>query len=226
MKQVWAICKLNIIVLFKDKISLVWSLILPTIMFIININNIYTPTDLVFWWIYICVNSFLYGVGLYALEKKDSGILTFIYSIKWMNFSFFWGCLLTQIIFSLAGMTIFNILVSMTLGFNFLNLVFLSIVSLLVSLPIAFISYNLTYLSGLYSSSINSIVNIITFSLFILIGFNTPFNNFNPFIILGEIQQSILLGDIPLTELLTIFVLVIISIPSIYFFKPVSIETR
>lgn len=226
MKQVWAICKLNITVLFKDKISLLWSLVLPTIMLILNVNNILQPEDLVYWWIYICVNSFLYGVGLHALQSKDSGFLTFLYSIKWMNLQFFAGCLLTQIIFSFTTMTIFNIIVTFVLGFNFFYLLFLSMVSLLIALPFAIISYNLTYLSGLYSSSISSIANIITFSLFILIGFDTVINNFNPFIILGYVQTSLLAGSIPIFEILVILLLVLISIPSIYFFKPVSLETR
>lgn len=226
MRQSLAILKLNLILLFKDKISLLWGLLLPAVMLILNIHNIHASNQLVYWWTYIFFNSFIYGVGLYALNEKDSGSLIFIYSIKWINFRFFFGCVLTQIVYGIACMLLFNVLAAFLLNYNFLTLCLYALLSLLLCIPVAFISYNLTFIKSLYSSSINSICNILIFSMFIMIGFETKLNEYNPLYKISTIQVNILNGVLPLNSIVILILLLILSIPSIYFFKPISIESR
>lgn len=226
MQQSIAILKLNLILLLKDKISLLWGILLPTIMLFINIQNFQQESDLVYWWIYIAFNAYLYGVGLHALNEKDSGTLIFIFSIKWISVQFFLGCLFTQIVYVAVCMAIFNILAALLLGFNFFTLCSYGFLSLLICIPVAFFSYNFTYIKGLYSSSINSICNVLTFGMFISINFSTVFNQFNPLYQLAQVQLQTLNNEIPIDSLLILLLIIVISIPSIIIFRPVSIESR
>lgn len=66
MQQANAILKLNLTLLLKDKISLIWGLILPTITLLFNINNIQNSSVLVYWWVYIFLHH-LYMVLDYML---------------------------------------------------------------------------------------------------------------------------------------------------------------
>lgn len=92
MSEVITLFRLNILLLLKDKVSLVWSLLLPTIMLFINSKEITSINNLSYWWIYIVFNSFIYGVGVFALQEKDSGALSIIFSIKWIPKQFFSDC--------------------------------------------------------------------------------------------------------------------------------------
>lgn len=226
MQQANAILKLNLTVLLKDKISLIWGLLLPTITLLFNMNNIQSSSVLVYWWVYIFFTAFIYGVGLYALSEKDSGILIFIYSIKWINFQFFLGCLLTQIVYGLICMILFNLLASILLSFNFIILCLYGLLSLIICIPLAFISYNFTYIKSLYSTSITSICNILVFSMFITIGFSNNLNHYNPLYKMAQIQLDILQGIIPSGSLAILILLALLSLPSIILFKPISIENR
>lgn len=226
MQQSMAILKLNLRLLIKDKISLLWGIVLPTVMLLINIRNFQQESDLVYWWVYIVFTAYLYGVGLHALNEKDSGILAFIFSIKWISFQYFLGCLYTQIIFAAGCIAIFNIIASLLLGFNFFTLCMYGFLSLIICIPVAFFSYNFTYIKGLYSSSINSICNVLVFAMFISMGYSTIFNQFNPLFHLSQVQFQIINNEIPFVSLLLLLLIIVISIPSILIFKPVSIESR
>ncbi|EOL50563.1 hypothetical protein I580_02253 [Enterococcus caccae ATCC BAA-1240] len=220
------ICKLNIILLLKDKLSFFWSLALPSIMLVINGSNINSEYVLTYWWIYIVFNSFIYGIGLHALNEKDSGVISIIFSIKWIPFEFFFGLLLTQVIYSIVCLAIFNFVPYLLFQFSYFRLLGLSMLSLIVTIPIAFLGYNLTYLKNAYATTVSSICNMCIFLFFILLGFDTPFNKFNPLNILGNIMDEVIRGIIPSTYVVLSFVLILISIPSIVYFRPLSKESR
>jgi len=50
----------NIKMLLKDKVPLLWSLFLPLITFLMNHDYITDEWDLVYWWTYITLCSFIY----------------------------------------------------------------------------------------------------------------------------------------------------------------------
>ena len=91
MVKVFAFVKMNLLILMKNKLSFAWSIMLPTIIFFINRDNITSVNDIVYWLVFIIINIFLYGVGLQALEEKDSGVLSIIFSINWIPFEYFTG---------------------------------------------------------------------------------------------------------------------------------------
>lgn len=226
MSEVITLFRLNILLLLKDKVSLVWSLLLPTIMLFINSKEITSINNLSYWWIYIVFNSFIYGVGVFALQEKDSGALSIIFSIKWIPKQFFFGLLLTQILYSLFCLALFNIIPVVMFNFNYIELMFFSLLAILITIPVAFVGYNTTYFKNLYASTISSICNILVFLCFIIINVRTPFNFINSFLIIGNELGNFMDGKINLIYIIISLLLIVISLPSIIYFKPLSNESR
>lgn len=226
MVKVFAFVKMNLLILMKNKLSFVWSIMLPTIIFFINRDNITSVNDIVYWLVFIIINIFLYGVGLQALEEKDSGVLSIIFSINWIPFEYFTGLLLTQIIYSIVVTTIFGLVPMAILGFNYGVLLLLSLLTIIVSIPIAFLSYNVTFLKSLHSKTVTSILNIISFLFFITLGIDSPINIINPYIVIGRQVNSIMQGKIDIVYLLVSILIIMLSLPSIIYFQPLSKEGR
>ena len=120
----------------------------------------------------------------------------------------------------------FNLIPALFFNLNYIHLTVLSLITIIVVLPVAFIGYNITYLRNLYSSTVSSICNMVIFLFFVLIGIDTPVNYINPFIIIGDVMNDLISGDFPLFYFLICIILIIVSIPSIIFFKPLSRESR
>lgn len=226
MVKVFAFVKMNLLILMKNKLSFVWSIMLPTIIFFINRDNITSVNDIVYWLVFIVINIFLYGVGLQALEEKDSGVLSIIFSINWIPFEYFTGLLLTQIIYSIVVTAIFGLVPMAILGFNYGVLLLLSLLTIIVSIPIAFLSYNVTFLKSLHSKTVASILNIISFLFFITLGIDSPINIINPYIVIGRQVNSIMQGKIDIVYLLVSILIIMLSLPSIIYFQPLSKEGR
>ncbi|WP_278902582.1 hypothetical protein [Dolosigranulum pigrum] len=226
MVKVFAFVKMNLLILMKNKLSFAWSIMLPTIIFFINRDNITSVNDIVYWLVFIIINIFLYGVGLQALEEKDSGVLSIIFSINWIPFEYFTGLLLTQIIYSIVVTAIFGLVPMAILGFNYGVLLLLSLLTIIVSIPIAFLSYNVTFLKSLHSKTVTSILNIISFLFFITLGIDSPINIINPYIVIGRQVNSIMQGKIDIVYLLVSILIIILSLPSIIYFRPLSKEGR
>ncbi|QTJ41051.1 hypothetical protein FE326_02300 [Dolosigranulum pigrum] len=226
MVKVFAFVKMNLLILMKNKLSFAWSIMLPTIIFFINRDNITSVNDIVYWLVFIVINIFLYGVGLQALEEKDSGVLSIIFSINWIPFEYFTGLLLTQIIYSIVVTTIFGLVPMAILGFNYGVLLLLSLLTIIVSIPIAFLSYNVTFLKSLHSKTVTSILNIISFLFFIALEIDSPINIINPYIVIGRQVNSIMQGKIDIVYLLVSILIIILSLPSIIYFRPLSKEGR
>lgn len=226
MVKVFAFVKMNLLILMKNKLSFAWSIMLPTIIFFINRDNITSVNDVVYWLVFIVINIFLYGVGLQALEEKDSGVLSIIFSINWIPFEYFTGLLLTQIIYSIVVTTIFGLVPMAILGFNYGVLLLLSLLTIIVSIPIAFLSYNVTFLKSLHSKTVTSILNIISFLFFITLGIDSPINIINPYIVIGRQVNTIMQGKIDIVYLLVSILIIMLSLPSIIYFRPLSKEGR
>lgn len=226
MVKVFAFVKMNLLILMKNELSFAWSIMLPTIIFFINRDNITSVNDIVYWLVFIIINIFLYGVGLQALEEKDSGVLSIIFSINWIPFEYFTGLLLTQIIYSIVVTAIFGLVPMAILGFNYGVLLLLSLLTIIVSIPIAFLSYNVTFLKSLHSKTVTSILNIISFLFFITLGIDSPINIINPYIVIGRQVNTIMQGKIDIIYLLVSILIIMLSLPSIIYFRPLSKEGR
>ena len=127
LNSILAYVTFNIKALLKNKISFVWSIALPLVMFWIDKDAISSEVELIYWWVYMVLCSYIYGIGLYALELRESGSLRTIFSIQRSSWSFFLGNLLTQILFCIISIGIFDIVVIIAKGFSITHILFYSI---------------------------------------------------------------------------------------------------
>ena len=79
LNSILAYVTFNIKALLKNKISFVWSIALPLVMFWIDKDAISSEIELIYWWVYMVLCSYIYGIGLYALELRESGSLRTIF---------------------------------------------------------------------------------------------------------------------------------------------------
>ncbi|EKN1382946.1 hypothetical protein [Enterococcus faecalis] len=215
----------NIKMLLKDKIPLLWSIALPVITFFMNYRSVTNEWELAYWWVYIVVCSYVYGVGVYALQLKEYGSLKTIFSINNSPWAFFLGNLLTQIMFSFISVNLLNLIVVILLPLSFLRLFLYSFITIIACLPVAFFSYNLTLIKKMHANTINSIFTMLIFGLFILLNTNIELNKYNPLSILSNVLIEHKNMDVFKYVTFSIF-LVFISMYSIVKFEPISNERR
>lgn len=177
---------INIKALTKNKISFIWSVMLPFIMYVINQKNIKNTGELTYWWVYIVFNSFLYGVGLYALEMKEAGNLKMFFSVCNSNWNYFLGNLVTQIVYSVISIIIFNFVVIAIGKYNVTEVMIRSIVVIFFCIPIAFASYIFTFFEKIHAGTIRTIITILLFGMFLLIGTDNPLNRYNPMYFISD----------------------------------------
>ena len=225
MYEILSICRLNLAILLKDKVAFGWTAALPTVLLMINRQNISSASEIIYFLIYIYFNAFA-GIGVYVLREKDYGTLSTIFSIKWIPVQYFLGTVLTQILFSILCAMLFNIALVVLTNVSLLSAVYAGLVALVVCLPTAFLSYNLTLIKGIHSSTMTSILNVSFFGFFILLSSNANLNQFNPFYLLGTWAERLMHFEFPWEAAVFTIVVVILSIPSILFSQPLSVERR
>lgn len=216
----------NLKSLLQDKLSYIWGAVLPILMMILYSEYISQPLDLSFYWIYILVINYINGIGLTALRLREYGYLKTIFSITDDKVSFFLSSLLLQLISCSLWLAIFNIVASILFDFNFLYLFIKSMQLSFLCIPIGFLSYNLTLLRNVNVATVNSLLNIIVFLLFILSNIGSDVvNTLSPLIFLPKLLTP---QSFRVKFLYTIFFIVsiIISLPSIKNFQPISGERR
>lgn len=216
---------LNVKSLFKDKIPFIWSILLPLIMLIISLNNVQHEKDITYWWVYMILCSYIYGVGVYALELKEEGCLRTIFSISNSSIVFFLGNLLTQIIFSFISISIFNITVVLLKGFSLFRITIYSIECILLCIPVAFFSYGLTLFRKIHANTIRTIFSIVIFGMLMLINTNLTINQYNP---MRYISSFMIKSTVKSTINYIIFTAfaVTIGFVGIFCFNPNSNERR
>ncbi|PLS45472.1 hypothetical protein CYV25_06935 [Carnobacterium maltaromaticum] len=215
----------NIKMLLKDKISLLWSITLPLITFFMNHSNVTSEWDMIFWWVYIIICAYVYGIGIYALHLKEYGSLKTIFSINNSPWCFFLGNLLTQIIFSFICVNFLNLVVVMLLPLSFLKLLLYSTVSIIICIPFAFLGYNLTLLKKVHSNTVQSIFTMAIFGLFVLLNPDNSFNKYNP---LYAVANIILKNDRAGNTIYFIssVLIILVSLYAVIKFEPTSNERR
>lgn len=225
INRVHAYTVLNVKSLFKDKISFVWSVVLPLLMFFVNQNHIQHENDVTYWWVYMILCSYIYGIGVYALELKEAGCLRTIFSIHNSSVTFFLGNLITQIIFSFISIFVFDIAVAVIKDFSVLKLALYSMKCIVLCIPFAFGGYGLTLLRKWHVQSIRTIFTILIFGMFMFIGFDSEINLYNPLYFISDFVMDSS-GKNILFYMIFSVVLVFIGVIGILHFDPNSNERR
>lgn len=215
----------NVKILLKDKLPMIWSILLPSLFLFMNKTNVLYVKDLRFWWCYIIVSSYIYGVGIHALVLKESGCLKTIFSINKNSFYFFFGNLLTQIMYSFTCLFIFNLLAFMLFKFNILILLTYSLAMILMLIPIGFLGFSITLLKKIHVNSLSTFVNIVFMLLFYCLSANYSYNFLNPLYYLSNVIMIKKCLDI-FVYVFSSIVFVIIGIYSIKRFSVIPTERR
>ncbi len=216
---------LNIKSLLKDKIPFVWSILLPLVMYFLNRNQINVEKDLAYWWVYMVLCAYIYGVGLYALELKESGCLRTIFSIENSPFVFFMGNLMTQIVFCLISVGLFNFIIYLDKQFSMIKMIFYSILIILLCIPVAFAGYAFTLLKNVHANTINTAFSILLFGMFMLLGTDSWLNAYNPMCYMAEIVIAPSKTGFVLYSAISV-VFIVIGSMGILKFSPNSNERR
>lgn len=196
LDRIYAYTVLNIKSLLKDKISFIWSITLPLVMFALNFAEIQNENDMVYWWVYILVCSYVFGIGLYVMELKEEGSIKTIFSIYNSSWALFWGNLMTQVIYSCICIFIFDCVVVILKDFSLKIIGIQSIKSIILCIPFAFAGYGMTVIKKCNVNTLKTIFSILIFVMFVLSGMNSILNKYNPLIwisncIIGKWEENI-----------------------------------
>lgn len=216
---------LNMKMLLKDKISFIWSIFLPSSIFMFNRNIFNDVLDMRFYWGYIIFSSYVFGVGLHSLRLKEQGTLKTYFSIKESRFEFFIANVLTQITFTFIAIFFFNLFCSLLVKLNIVKMIIYSIILIIASLPVAFVFFWITIIKNIHYNSINTIVTIMTTVFMFMAQIDTKINYINPLIYIS----NILLIDSKknIVEYITISILcVVVGVYSIKNYSIISNEVR
>lgn len=225
LNSILAYVTFNIKALLKNKISFVWSIALPLVMFWIDKDAISSEVELIYWWVYMVLCSYIYGIGLYALELRESGSLRTIFSIQRSSWSFFLGNLLTQILFCIISIGIFDIVVIIAKGFSITHILFYSIYTILVCIPFAFLSYVVTLLPGVHADTIRTIFSVVIFGMFMLLSTDLAINRYNPMFYISQMLMQKSMNNLILYSIVSL-VSIALGMLGIIKFEPGSNERR
>ena len=225
LNSILAYVTFNIKALLKNKISFVWSIALPLVMFWIDKDVISSEIELIYWWVYMVLCSYIYGIGLYALELRESGSLRTIFSIQRSSWSFFLGNLLTQILFCIISIGIFDIVVIIAKGFSITHILFYSIYTILVCIPFAFLSYVVTLLPGVHADTIRTIFSVVIFGMFMLLSTDLAINRYNPMFYISQMLMQKTMNNLILYSIVSL-VSIALGMLGIIKFEPGSNERR
>lgn len=225
LNSILAYVTFNIKALLKNKISFVWSIALPLVMFWIDKDAISSEVELIYWWVYMVLCSYIYGIGLYALELRESGSLRTIFSIQRSSWSFFLGNLLTQILFCIISIGIFDIVVIIAKGFSITHILFYSIYTILVCIPFAFLSYVVTLLPSVHADTIRTIFFVVIFGMFMLLSTDLTINRYNPMFYISQMLMQKTMNNLILYSIVSL-VSIALGMLGIIKFEPGSNERR
>lgn len=215
---------INMKSLFLDKISFLWSIALPLVMFVINQAYVTRETDLAYYWCYMIVSSFVFGLGIYAVEMRESGCLKTYFSINNSKWAYMIGNFLTQVTYTMICLFAFNFFLTFYMDFDFLHMTLYSSLIMLLCIPMAIGSYVVCLFRKLYSSTIKTLATIIIFFLLVIVNSDYGVNRINPVYFIPNIMQG---NKIDLTVYVAwAFLSIVVGAIGIRCFHATSIERR
>ncbi|MDQ0157456.1 hypothetical protein [Robertmurraya andreesenii] len=217
-------------ILLTNLVSFFWTLILPLFSALVLrgtlLDSIETESEiqnyLSWFWIFIIVSSFIYGVGLKLARFRDMGILKTYILISGDKRIFIYAILLNQFIICLMCLMIFSFVMAIVYNLNIVMLLLIPFLLLVCSIPFAFATLLIATIN-LKHSTLNTIASILIYPGF-LMALNTRYSEIewtdllNPFNILYTFSQyssSLFLGNLSLVPFLFLLVYLLIGFVSI-----------
>ncbi|HDR7352947.1 Uncharacterized protein BCZB5J_00355 [Bacillus cereus] len=175
MRRIFGFTILNIKILFSEKIALVWTVVLPVFIALIVqknvLDSITTQADLInylsLFWVFIIVSSYINGIGLQLARLREYGLLKTYSLIAGNKNIIIFATFLTQILFCFISLMLFNFIMCIIYNIQDFSFFLIPILLLLLGLPIGLVSLAFATVP-FRESSISTIVNILTYPLFIV----------------------------------------------------------
>ncbi|WP_305751783.1 hypothetical protein [Mammaliicoccus sciuri] len=202
MNQLNSFLVFNLKSILKDRITLVWTLIFPILMIIINFsvyqNSVKTIEDkeilLVQFWSFMTILILLNGIAVEIANIREVGALKSYVMLAGSKYPFILAILVSQILILFISITVISIIFMILFKLFSLKILLYAFIYILLIIPISFIFLVVTSLP-FKASSIATISTILSIALFYIVNMQLfGLEWINPLHFLYKLGELIVLG--------------------------------
>jgi len=202
MNQINSFLVFNLKSILKDRITLVWTLIFPILLIIINFsiyqNSVKTIEDkeilLVQFWSFMTIMVLLNGIAVEIANIREVGALKSYVMLAGSKYPFILAILVSQILILSISITVITILFTILFKLFSLKILLYAFIYILLIVPISFIFLVVTSLP-FKASSIATISTILSIALFYIVNMQLfGLEWINPLHFLYKLGELIVLG--------------------------------
>lgn len=202
MNQLNSFLVFNLKSILKDRITLVWMLIFPILLIIINFsiyqNSVKTIEDkeilLVQFWSFMTIMVLLNGIAVEIANIREVGALKSYVMLAGSKYPFILAILVSQILILSISITVITILFTILFKLFSLKILLYAFIYILLIVPISFIFLVVTSLP-FKASSIATISTILSIALFYIVNMQLfGLEWINPLHFLYKLGELIVLG--------------------------------
>lgn len=202
MNQLNSFLVFNLKSILKDRITLVWTLIFPILLIIINFsiyqNSVKTIEDkeilLVQFWSFMTIMVLLNGIAVEIANIREVGALKSYVMLAGSKYPFILAILVSQILILSISITVITILFTILFKLFSLKILLYAFIYILLIVPISFIFLVVTSLP-FKASSIATISTILSIALFYIVNMQLfGLEWINPLHFLYKLGELIVLG--------------------------------
>lgn len=202
MNQLNSFLLFNLKSILKDRITLVWTLIFPILLIIINFsvyqNSVKTIEDkeilLVQFWSFMTIMILLNGIAVEIANIREVGALKSYVMLAGSKYPFILAILVSQILILFISITVISIIFMILFKLFSLKILLYAFIYILLIIPISFIFLVVTSLP-FKASSIATISTILSIALFYIVNMQLfGLEWINPLHFLYKLGELIVLG--------------------------------
>lgn len=202
MNQLNSFLVFNLKSMLKDRITLVWTLIFPILLIIINFsvyqNSVKTIEDkeilLVQFWSFMTIMILLNGIAVEIANIREVGALKSYVMLAGSKYPFILAILVSQILILFISITVISIIFMILFKLFSLKILLYAFIYILLIIPISFIFLVVTSLP-FKASSIATISTILSIALFYIVNMQLfGLEWINPLHFLYKLGELIVLG--------------------------------
>lgn len=202
MNQLNSFLVFNLKSMLKDRITLVWTLIFPILLIIINFsiyqNSVKTIEDkeilLVQFWSFMTIMILLNGIAVEIANIREVGALKSYVMLAGSKYPFILAILVSQILILFISITVISIIFMILFKLFSLKILLYAFIYILLIVPISFIFLVVTSLP-FKASSIATISTILSIALFYIVNIQLfGLEWINPLHFLYKLGELIVLG--------------------------------
>jgi ABC-2 type transport system permease protein len=233
LRKLYGVMVLNFKTIFSDLVPLLWPIALPILSAVVFQKTVIKTIDSTdalvsyfsWFWIFIIIATFTYGVGLHLARLREYGLLKTYILISGNKLIFIFGTLAVQSILAFVSLMLFSITMLIVYDITYYWFLVIPIILLIISIPFGLATIFIASLP-IKQNTLNTLVSIVLYPLFFLAansnsGNITFLDMLNPFLsyhVLADnlyilIAKSNLdsLNLLPLTYLLGYLILGVLS---------------